>query len=548
MHGRGVGKRIGAGFALAALASALFAVPASSRPAPAANVAPRVADASRTGRTSTLRTAAADPEITLCASIGDTTMPDGEVVPIWGYSLDTGAGCGPATLPGPLVDVTAGSALTVHVTNVDVPQNVSLVIPGTTLTPDVVGVASGATATYTFIAEDPGTYLYQSGVGDQRGALMGLYGALVVRPATAGQAYDTAASAYDSEAVLVLSEVDPSLNADPTGFNLLNYAPEYWLINGTAYPDTDTIAVGAGQRALLRYLNAGSLHHTMSVLGTHQSVIAKDAVPVSFPFDVVAETVPAGATLDTIATVPAAAAAGARLPIYSRQLHLTNAGAFPGGMLTYLEVSTAAANQPPSVEAGSGQTVAGLSASLSGTVADEGLVQPLATAWSKVSGPGTVTFGDGSAVHTTATFSAGGDYVLRLTADDGQHVASDDVTITADLNVHVGDLDGTSAAIAGNRWRATVAITVHDALHHAASGATVTGTWSAGDTNGRTVSCTINGTGTCSVTSGRISRATSASVSFTVTAVSRTGSTYRPSANHDPDTDSNGTTITVNRP
>ena len=41
---------------------------------------------------------------------------------------------------------------------------------------------------------------------------MGLYGALVVRPATAGQAYDDAATAFDDEAVLVLSEIDPALN------------------------------------------------------------------------------------------------------------------------------------------------------------------------------------------------------------------------------------------------------------------------------------------------------------------------------------------------
>ena len=37
-------------------------------------------------------------------------------------------------------------------------------------------------------------------------------------------------------------------------------------------------------------------------------------------------------------------------------------------------------------------------------------------AWSKVSGPGTVTFAAASAPITTATFSSVGDYVLKLTA------------------------------------------------------------------------------------------------------------------------------------
>ncbi len=41
---------------------------------------------------------------------------------------------------------------------------------------------------------------------------MGLAGAIVVLPATAGQAYGSATTAYDDEAVMVLSEVDPALN------------------------------------------------------------------------------------------------------------------------------------------------------------------------------------------------------------------------------------------------------------------------------------------------------------------------------------------------
>ena len=47
--------------------------------------------------------------------------------------------------------------------------------------------------------------------GTQYQTAMGLHGALVVRPAGGGQAYD-ADSAYDDEAVLVLSEIDPALN------------------------------------------------------------------------------------------------------------------------------------------------------------------------------------------------------------------------------------------------------------------------------------------------------------------------------------------------
>jgi hypothetical protein len=91
------------------------------------------------------------------------------------------------------------------------------------------------------------------------------------------------------------------------------------------------------------------------------------------------------------------------------------------------------ANQRPAVNAGADQTITlPSSASLNGTVTDDGLPSPptLTTTWSKVSGPGTVTFGNANAVDTTATFSAAGTYVLRLTADDGALTNTDDVTIT----------------------------------------------------------------------------------------------------------------------
>ncbi len=90
-------------------------------------------------------------------------------------------------------------------------------------------------------------------------------------------------------------------------------------------------------------------------------------------------------------------------------------------------------NQTPSVNAGSDQTVTlPGSASLDGTVSDDGLPNPpgaVTTNWSKVSGPGVVSFGDANAVDTTATFSAAGNYVLRLTANDSAASATDDVSI-----------------------------------------------------------------------------------------------------------------------
>ncbi|PYR63826.1 MAG: hypothetical protein DMF88_24480, partial [Acidobacteria bacterium] len=92
-------------------------------------------------------------------------------------------------------------------------------------------------------------------------------------------------------------------------------------------------------------------------------------------------------------------------------------------------------NQAPVVDAGADQTltVPNATASLSGTATDDGLPSgTLTTQWTKVSGPGTVTFGNAALLATTATFSLQGAYVLRLTANDGALSSNDTMTVTVD--------------------------------------------------------------------------------------------------------------------
>ncbi len=90
-------------------------------------------------------------------------------------------------------------------------------------------------------------------------------------------------------------------------------------------------------------------------------------------------------------------------------------------------------NQPPVVNAGADKTVwLPSSVTLTGTASDDGKPVPpakLIVAWTKVSGPGTVVFGTASAASTTATVSATGTYIFRLTAWDGALSRTDDVTV-----------------------------------------------------------------------------------------------------------------------
>jgi FtsP/CotA-like multicopper oxidase with cupredoxin domain len=293
---------------------------------------------------------AAPVTINLCAKTGTATLTGAVTVPIWGFATAATPGtaaCGAvaASLPGPTLAVNVGDTVTLNIANtLSAGHTLTFEIPGITFNAGPTDVAAGSSGTVSFTASAPGTYLYQAGGTQGRQAAMGLSGMLIVRPPTANQAYD-ATTAYDVESTLVLSAVDPLFNAAPDTYDLYSYHATYWLINGKAYPNTAGITATAGQRVLLRYVNAGFDNTSMALLGMHEHVVARDAHLLNNPFDASAETIPAGATEDAIATVPAGAAPSTQgFPLYNRQLHVTNGdqtGTSPlpasgGGMLTFI--------------------------------------------------------------------------------------------------------------------------------------------------------------------------------------------------------------------
>ena len=161
-------------------------------------------------------------------------------------------------------------------------------------------------------------------------------------------------------------------------------------------------------------------------------------------------------------------------------------------------------------------------------------------------------FGDGnfgSGITATRNYASAGTYTVTLTVTDN-HGAPDteikDVTVSdMAATVHVGDLDGKSDPGRRDRWNATVIITVHDAGHNPVAGATVTGYWNGG-VKGSSSGVT-DANGQFSVTKSNI-KGNILSVAFTISNVELATYIYETSENHDPDGDSNGTTITVSKP
>jgi hypothetical protein len=110
--------------------------------------------------------------------------------------------------------------------------------------------------------------------------------------------------------------------------------------------------------------------------------------------------------------------------------------------------------------------------------------------------------------------------------------------------LHVGDLDGSSSG-EGFRWDSVVTITVHDEGETAVSGTTISGTWTYGSRT-KSSSCMTNASGQCNISFIGIPLFLP-STTFVVDTLS--GSlTYHAPDNHDPDADSDGTTIVVTYP
>lgn len=81
----------------------------------------------------------------------------------------------------------------------------------------------------------------------------------------------------------------------------------------------------------------------------------------------------------------------------------------------------------------------------------------LAVTWTKQSGPGTVTFDDANALDTGARFSVDGEYVLRITVDDGEFSVYDEVAVRINQPpwqlAAIADGTGETFQIDGNgRW------------------------------------------------------------------------------------------------
>src|SRR5437016_1603654 len=298
----------------------------------------------------------AGPSFNLTAQASSISQPDGAAVYSWGYGCNgapagfapaaiTNGFCNSMQVPGPTLIVTENQTVTVTLTN-NLPAaagNTSILFPGfnVTATGGVAGLmtqeaAPGGTVTYTFTASSPGTRAYYSGTQGDLQVEMGLYGAIIVLPASvpsgctgalhaanltaeqfwgeadfrlAAAAYDHASTCYDREYLFQFAEMDPKVHAaalaqvtaagnctaGAPGCSLSvptePYQPAYFLINGRSMPDdmdpnyaleyphqpyNGNPHMHPGELTLIRVIGQGRWQHPFHEHGNHVRILARD--------------------------------------------------------------------------------------------------------------------------------------------------------------------------------------------------------------------------------------------------------------------------------
>jgi FtsP/CotA-like multicopper oxidase with cupredoxin domain len=308
-----LGRSPALGLAAAALSSALALL---APPASAQSASPKLGLACTSS-------VGPNPTFTLRATSGYIQLPDGNTMFMWSYANGDGA----FQHPGPVLCVNQGDTVTVVLNN-SLPEPVSVMFPGQTgvladgvaaqpqfnaagqATSLTNAAAPGGSTSYSFVASQPGSFIYESGTQPEKQVRMGLFGALVVRPtAGADHLYSRSDSQFTpgEEFMVLLSEIDPYQHeaADfGTPFNPNTYQARYWLINGRGFPDTiaDNFSpllpdqpYGAlarihpydsllhPQPGAIRYLNVGSEAFPFHPHGNNGLVLGRDGQALEGP-------------------------------------------------------------------------------------------------------------------------------------------------------------------------------------------------------------------------------------------------------------------------
>lgn len=243
------------------------------------------------------------------------------------------------TVPGPSIQVTEGDRVrvvvknemddptTVHFHGVELP-NAMDGVPDVTQDP----IQPGETFTYEFEAKPAGTFWYHSHFeGDvQVGA--GLYAPFIINPK------EPAAAQPDIDKTLMIGEWLVRGGQTFAAMPMAGMEPNFFTINGKAFPATETINVKKGQLIRLRLVGTGQFIHPMHLHGLPFKVVATDGHPVPEAAQLTKDTISVAPgeryDIEFVATEPG------QWMLHCHILHhTTNDNVEPGGLMLVVNVT-----------------------------------------------------------------------------------------------------------------------------------------------------------------------------------------------------------------
>ncbi len=187
-------------------------------------------------------------------------------------------------VPGPRLELTEGDHIRINYTN-HLPVPTTMHWHGLVLPNPMDGAAyitqrpimPGETFTYEYVVKQAGSFFYHSHFQSDRQQALGLYGALIIRPKDR-----TAEPKADMEYVVQLQEWLDRGGLTYPAMLMEGGLPNYFTINGKAFPATDTLRMRVGQTVKFRFIGTNNnFIHPMHMHGGPFTVVARDGVNLS---------------------------------------------------------------------------------------------------------------------------------------------------------------------------------------------------------------------------------------------------------------------------
>ena len=214
-------------------------------------------------------------------------LPD---VQVEGYAFNN-------QIPGPRLHVTEGDRVRIHVTN-RLPESTTVHWHGLILANEMDGPANitqkpiepGGSYDYEFTTEQAGTFFYHTHDHVDRQQALGLYGALIIDPKDSSREQKA-----DHEYVIQLQEWLYREGLTYPAMLMEGALPNYFTINGKAYPSTETIKMKVGETIKLRFIGTNTnFIHPMHIHGGPFTVVARDGYALAEAARFEADTVNVG--------------------------------------------------------------------------------------------------------------------------------------------------------------------------------------------------------------------------------------------------------------